>query len=215
MDFLNVATFGTSSSSTKVLVLDGNTVKSRTASQVVTDGGGAGSSSKWFSTSLIPSVGSNEYNPNGLYIQDSQNNWGWPADIGTGWDQAYSLTQGSKFLIPFNPTNYRFTAQVANDPYYNGGTPNGGDFGVKFQWSTNNSTWTSGSPAVDNDIASVVFRGKVRGNFVDVSGTLSISGSPSAVYIRGISIYTLTSGGSPLGQPASVSLRNFIASFWT
>jgi hypothetical protein len=39
MDFLNVATYGTSSKNTKVLVLDGNTVKSRTTSEIISDAG--------------------------------------------------------------------------------------------------------------------------------------------------------------------------------
>jgi hypothetical protein len=40
MDFLNVSTYGTSATSTKVLVLDGTTVKSRTAQEILGDGGG-------------------------------------------------------------------------------------------------------------------------------------------------------------------------------
>jgi hypothetical protein len=40
MEFLNVSTFGTSATSTRVLVLDGTTVKSRTAQEILTDGGG-------------------------------------------------------------------------------------------------------------------------------------------------------------------------------
>jgi hypothetical protein len=201
MDFLNVASYATSSSSTKVLVLDGNTVKSRTASQVVTDGGGGGSTARTFQTTIFGADGGGS--SESISADDADNGYGWPYD-GIG-DQADSLLRTYKFAIPFNPTSYRFTAvcvTAASD-----GGASSGVFGVKFQWSTDNSTWSTGG--VDHDIDTLNFRGKTIGDFASTNGNMSISGSPSLVYIRCVQVNTLNNNND-----ASISVRAFIANFW-
>lgn len=195
MDFLNVATYGTSSSSTKVLVLDGNTVKSRTASQVVTDGGGGSSTARTFQTTIFGALGNGASEAINVYSGES--GYGWPYD-GIG-NQADSLSRCYKFAIPFNPTAYRFTCAcvtaASNSPATSGA------FGVKFQYSTDNSSWT--------DIDTLNFRDKAIGDLASVNGTLSISGSPTLVYIRCVQVNTL----SPSAD-GSISVRAFIANFW-
>lgn len=200
MDFLNVATFGTSSSSTKVLVLDGNTVKSRTASQVVTDGGGGSSTARTFQTTIIPALGGASLDT--IDCDDANNGYGWP-DVGD--DLADSKKKAYKFAVPFNPTNYRFTALCVSAADDLGATA--GEFGIKFQWSTDDTTWSTGG--TDHDIATLNFRGKALGDFASVSGSLSISGSPTLVYIRCIRVNTLTNDSD-----ASIRARAFIANFW-
>jgi len=148
MDFLNVSAFSTSASTTKVLVLDGNTVKSRTAAQVVTDGGGSGSSSKEFQATLLGGMPNSN---DAIYMADNGGGWGWP-DSGS-LTQADSLLKASKFVVPFKPANYRFSALCYSAPtYWVGTTPTAGDFGIKFQYSANNSTWT--------DIDTLFLKGK-------------------------------------------------------
>lgn len=197
MDFLNVATFGTSSSSTKVLVLDGNTVKSRTASQVVTDGGGGSSTARTFQTTIIGALGNGASEPMNVY--DTDNGYGWPYDGINVNQPTDSLSRCYKFAIPFNPTAYRFTCvcvtAATNSPATSGA------FGVKFQYSTNNSSWT--------DIDTLNFRDKTIGDLASVNGTLSISGSPTLVYIRCVQVNTL----SPAAN-GSIAVRGFIANFW-
>jgi len=197
MDFLNVATFGTSSSSTKVLVLDGNTVKSRTASQVVTDGGGGSSTARTFQTTIIGALGTGASEPMNVYSTD--NGYGWPYDGINVNQPADSLSRCYKFAIPFNPTAYRFTCvcvtAATNSPATSGA------FGVKFQYSTDNSSWT--------DIDTLNFRDKAIGDLASVNGTLSISGSPTLVYIRCVQVNTL----SP-SEDGSIAVRGFIANFW-
>jgi len=198
MDFLNVSTYGSSSGSTKVLVLDGNTVKSRTASQVVTDGGA--SASRTFQASLLGSQGGGDpTSANQIYINTGTTGYGWPHD---GVDnQADSLLKATKFVIPFNPTNYRFSFLCAGNSSYSG-TPTSGNFGIKFRYSTNNSTWT--------DIATITFGSRSTGDFVTSSGSLSISGSPSLVYI----MTEQTNSLSP-SSDGYIYIRNLIADFWT
>lgn len=197
MDFLNVATFGTSSSSTKVLVLDGNTVKSRTASQVVTDGGGGSSTARTFQTTIIGALGTGASEPMNVYSTD--NGYGWPYDGINVNQPTDSLSRCYKFAIPFNPTAYRFTCvcvtAATNSPATSGA------FGVKFQYSTDNSSWT--------DIDTLNFRDKAIGDLASVNGTLSISGSPTLVYIRCVQVNTL----SPSAD-GSIAVRGFIANFW-
>lgn len=199
MDFLNVSAFSTSASTTKVLVLDGNTVKSRTAAQVVTDGG-ASSAVRTYQASLLGSQGSADpTNPNQIYINTGTTGYGWPHDGAD--NQANSLLKAAKFVIPFNPTNYRFSIVCAGPSQYSG-SPTSGNFGIKLRYSTNNSTWT--------DIATITFGSRSTGDFITTSGTLSISGSPTLVYIMAEQTNDLS--------PASdgyIYVRNFIADFWT
>lgn len=199
MDFLNVSAFSTSASTTKVLVLDGNTVKSRTAAQVVTDGGGS-SGVRTYQASLLGSQGGGDpTSANQIYINTGTTGYGWPHD---GVDnQATSLLKATKFVIPFNPTNYRFSFLCAGNSSYSG-SPTSGDFGIKFRYSTNNSTWT--------DIATITFGSRSIGDFVTSSGSLSISGSPSLVYI----MTEQTNSLSP-SSDGYIYIRNLIADFWT
>ena len=199
MDFLNVSAFSTSASTTKVLVLDGNTVKSRTAAQVVTDGGGS-SAARTYQASLLGSQGGGDpTSANQIYINTGTTGYGWPHD---GVDnQATSLLKATKFVIPFNPTNYRFSFLCAGNSSYSG-SPTSGDFGIKFRYSTNNSTWT--------DITTITFGSRSIGDFVTASGSLSISGSPSLVYI----MTEQTNSLSP-SSDGYIYIRNLIADFWT
>ncbi len=198
MDFLNVSAFSTSASTTKVLVLDGNTVKSRTAAQVVTDGGGS-SAARTYQASLLGSQGSGDpTSANQIYINTGTTGYGWPHDGAD--NQATSLLKATKFVIPFNPTNYRFSFLCAGNSSYSG-SPTSGDFGIKFRYSTNNSTWT--------DIATITFGSRSIGDFVTSSGSLSISGSPSLVYI----MTEQTNSLSP-SSDGYIYIRNLIADFW-
>lgn len=195
MDFLNVATYGSSSSSTKVLVLDGNTVKSRTASQVVTDGGASTSTARTFQTTIFGALGNGA--SESVAVNDANDGYGWPYD-GIG-NQADSLSRCYKFAIPFNPTSYRFTCACVTAATDGGASS--GVFGVKFQYSTDNSSWT--------DIDTLNFRAKAIGDFASTNGTLSISGSPSLVYIRCVQVNTLNNNND-----GSIAVRGFIANFW-
>lgn len=143
---------------------------------------------------------------NYIQINSDQNEWGWPYCGGSGQSQADSLLGVSTVFVPFNPTTYRFNCQVSTAPTYSF-SPTGGDFGIKFQYSTNNSTgWT--------DIATVGFRTKARGDFLNVTGSLSISGSPAQIYVRAVKSYTLT-GGGPSVEYGIVGVRMLVANFYT
>ena len=91
MDFLNVSTYGTSSSSTKVLVLDGNTVKSRTAAQIIGDAGVAAEVGRVMF--VTASEGWSET------IAANSNNPGTPVPVGAV----------RRFVIGFKPTSYRLS----------------------------------------------------------------------------------------------------------
>jgi hypothetical protein len=159
MDFLNVATFGTSSSSTKVLVLDGNTVKSRTASQVVTDGGGGGSSSQRtdlaFSNpslsqqSAIPASGSgtNPYPFNG-------------AD-----------KYASRYKLNFVPTNYQISIIVYTEI---DSTTVTSAVGLALEKSTDGTNWEN------------VYNWDLRDidGWTSTSGSVSFTGTPSNTFFR-------------------------------
>lgn len=199
MDFLNVSAFSTSASTTKVLVLDGNTVKSRTAAQVVTDGGGSSGGSQSFQMTLID----HELQiVDSINIAQGEDGWGWPYTAAL--NQSDSLLRCSKFLIPFKPANYRFSAVCYGDPNYlaGGGTPASGDFGIKFQYSTNNSSWT--------DIGSILFKNKVTGDLATGSGTITIGGTDTLFYIRTVAVNTL----SP-ATGVQMQITNFVANFWS
>lgn len=205
MDFLsntnlnNVAALATTAS--KVLVADGasNTIKYRTPAQIIADGGGT-SASRTFQASLLGSQGGGDpTSANQIYINTGTTGYGWPHD---GVDnQANSLLKATKFVIPFNPTNYRFSFVCAGNSSYSG-SPTSGNFGIKFRYSTDNSTWT--------DITTVTLGSRSTGDFVTVNGALSISGSPSLVYI----ITEQTNSLSP-SSDGYLYIRNLIADFWT
>lgn len=195
MDLLNVPAATTSSGSTKVLIQDGNTLKSRTASDLVS---GLTSTSRTFQTTIFGALGNGA--SESVAVADSKDAYGWPYD-GNG-DQADSLLRCYKFAIPFNPTSYRFTCSCVTAAVDNGASS--GVFGVKFQYGTTNdedTTW--------NDIDTLNFRGKAIGDLASVNGTLSISGSPTLVYIRCVQVNTLNNN-----YDASISVRAFIANFW-
>ena len=159
MDFLNVASYATSSSSTKVLVLDGNTVKSRTASQVVADGGGGSGSSKYRADftviDYVGYAGGVNSSNNGLAFPDSA-------------DYVVYRTE-------FNPTNFTLGLWCVNAT-----GNNAGNVGFDLQYTTSDpptSGWTSvtGSTLNANGSTSA---------FKYVSSTVSISGSPTVVFWR-------------------------------
>ena len=196
MDFLNVS--ASSSSAANVLVLDGNTVKYRTASQIVTAGGGGAAAprTQCFLLGGVNGTGTSEQ----ITIPSGKDGYGFPYDgVGT---QADSLLRAGKFVLNFNPTNFRISANVVTAPTYSGGTPTSGNFGFKLQWSINNSTW--------NDFTSTLnFRGLATGAFADTSGTITTSNYTYEVYIRMISVNTL----SPAAD-GSVNVRNLALTFW-
>ena len=201
-DLKNVAQGATPTGSTKVAVLEGanNTIKYRSVDDIVSAGGGT-TAPRDFQVTLLGALATgNIVNPSAIGITHSENTWGWPNVNAT--TQADSFKQGAKFIIPFKPANYRISAHVIFPPTYSGGTPTEGNFGVKFQYSTNNSTWT--------DINTIGFEGTISGDFVTVSGSLSISGN-APVYIRTISSSTLNNGVTL----AEVQVRTFIANFWS
>jgi hypothetical protein len=202
MDLLNVPAATTSSGSTKVLIQEGNTLKSRTASDLI-----SGSSSKLYSVTLVPSIGPNEVNPSIVSVGSDQNDWGWPSDFAT-LTEVNSKKQAARFTIPFNPTNYRITSVVATNA--DSGTADGGDFGLKFEKATSNTN----SDGDWSDLVTVGFRGKVLGDYIDTSGSVSFTGSPSSVYIRVLMSYTLTDGGTPSTATGQVGVRNLVITFW-
>lgn len=181
MDFLNVATYATSSSSTKVLVLDGNTVKSRTASQVVTDGGGSGSSKYRADFSVIDFTG-------------------YSGGI-TSASNANAFPDSSDYVVyrtEFNPTNFTLGLWCVN-----ASGNNAGNVGFDLQYTTSDpptSGWTSVSGSTLNANGS-------SSAFKYVSSTVSIGGSPSAVFWR---IRWVNSTGSD----ATFSVKNFYFSLW-
>lgn len=199
----NPTAYTTASNATKVLVLDASTnvIKTRSTADVVTDGGGgSGSTARTFQTTIIPALGGASVDT--IDCDDANNGYGWP-DVGD--NLADSKKKAYKFAVPFNPTNYRFTALCVSDADDLGATA--GEFGIKFQWSTDDTTWST--DGTDHDIATLNFRGKALGDFASVSGSLSISGSPTLVYIRCIRVNTLTNDSD-----ASIRARAFIANFW-
>lgn len=199
MNFLNVPTYSTSASTTKVLVIDGsNVVKSRTAAEIIADGGAAAAAprTQCFLLGGVNGTGTSE----GITISTGKDGYGFPYDgIGT---QADSLLRAGKFVVNFNPTNFRLSANVVTAPTYSGTTPSSGNFGIKLQWSVNNSTW--------NDFSSTLnFRGTSNGSFADVSGTLTTSSYTYEVYIRMLSVNTLNTS-----VDGSVNIRNLALTLW-
>lgn len=75
------------------------------------------------------------------------------------------------FIIEGNPSTFRMSTWVTNSP-----SPGVGNYGLSFDWSTDNVSWTSESTILD-------LNGK-SGELVTTTGSLSIPGSPSIVYIR-------------------------------
>ena len=207
MDFLtnpnlkNVAELSTTSS--KVLVVDGesNTIKWRSPSGIVTDGGGgSGSSGKSFQITLYEGLFLAAYPA--IYLDSAADDWGWP-QLGAV-DEPDSILKCVKFLVPFKPSNYRFSAKCISAPsYWAGSTPSSGQFGVKIQYSDNDSNW--------NDVATVDFKGKTTGDLAGASGTLSITSSETLFYMRVLCVNTLASPASG----AEIEIRSFVADFWT
>jgi len=158
MDFLNVATFGTSSSSTKVLVLDGNTVKSRTASQVVTDGGGSSSSKYRADFSVIP------YSGYAGGITSASNASAFP-------DSADYVV----YRTEFNPTNFTLGLWCVN-----ASGNNAGNVGFDLQYTVSDpptSGWTSVSGSTLNANGS-------SSAFKYVSSTVSVTSFSTAAFWR-------------------------------
>ena len=201
-DLKNVALGASPTGSTKVAVLEGanNTVKYRTVDDIVSAGGGT-TSPRDFQITLLGALGSdNIVNPSVIGVTHSENDWGWP-NINAA-NQPDSFKQGAKFIIPFKPSNYRISTHVVSAPTYYGGTPTSGNFGINFEYSTDNSTWSN--------IGTIQFFGVVAGDFVSINGTLTISGN-APVYIR-------TKSSSSLNNSVTlseVSVRTFVANFWS
>jgi hypothetical protein len=159
MDFLNVATFGTSSSSTKVLVLDGNTVKSRTASQVVTDGGGGGSSSQradlaFSAPSLAQSPSIPAYNS------------------GTNPYPFLGANQyATRYKLNFVPTNYQISIIIYTEIDSAVVTS---AVGLALEKSTDGSSWSN------------VYNWDLRDidGWTSTSGSVSFTGTPSNTFFR-------------------------------
>lgn len=154
MNFLNVSSYSTSSSSTKVLVLDGNNVvKSRLASEIVSDGG------------VSASVGK-------IYIATSESGWSindQPVTINPG--EPLPIGTPKRFVIGFKPTNYRLSywqTQVGNN-----------NIGIRIQFSTSSTDWSS---AVNSDVVYGSY--DAGGSVIRTgTGTISLGGS-APYYMR-------------------------------
>ena len=178
MDLLNVATFGTSSSSTKVLVLDGNTVKSRMASQIVSDGGVASTVGRIY---ILTATG-------GGWSESIVNSStpGTPAPTGgIGFD---------RFVVGFKPTNYRLSFwqySVGNN-----------SIGIRAQFSTS----TDFSSPVNSDVVYATYNAGadvIRSG----TGTLSLTGS-APYYMRFLYYNSSGSTQSIAVQNVSIELWN-------
>jgi len=204
-DLKNVALGASPTGSTKVAVLEGanNTVKYRTVDDIVSAGGGTTAPRDFLATIFgANGTGTAEV----VSVNTGKSNYGWPWD-GIG-DQADSKLRGCKFVIPFKPANYRISAVCVTAPAYSAGSePSGGNFGIKFQRATTNSTsdgdWT--------DIGTLNFKGKTIGDIASINGTLSISGTDTLFYIRTLQVNDLSSSASD----AEISLRSFVINFWS
>jgi len=210
MDFLtnpnlkNVAELSTTSS--KVLVVDGasNTIKWRSPSGIVTDGGGGGSGGRSCDLTLF---GASKYAISDnfeIYIADAYDDgtdpYGWPYNGNDTLED--SIKRAYKTIIPFNPTEYRITALVYTTISYSGTTPSSGTFGIEFEYSANSgSSWVS--------FATLGFRVDSMGDLVTVNGSLSISGSPSSIQIRCRCHNNLNNN-----EDGTVQVRALNASFW-
>lgn len=115
MDFLNVSAFSTSASTTKVLVLDGNTVKSRTAAQLVGDGGVASSVGR------VMFVTAEE----GWSMTTPDDSVGTPVPVG----------DVRRIVIGFKPSSWRLS--------FFQDAQGGADIGMRAQFSTSSTDWTS------------------------------------------------------------------------
>jgi hypothetical protein len=178
MDFLNVATFATSSSSTKVLVLDGNTVKSRTASQIVSDGGVASSVGKIF---ILTATGG-----------------GWSESVANSASPGTAAPLGGlgydRFVIGFKPTNYRlsFWQWSVGD----------NNFGMRAQFSTSSDF----SSPVNSDIVYASY--DASANVIRTgTGTLSLTGS-APYYMRFLYYNNSGSAKTVAIQNLSIELWN-------
>lgn len=96
-------------------------------------------------------------------------------------------------LMDFKPTNYRLSVFAINLP----GSP--GTIGYSFEYSTDGTTWTPSGVTFD-------LNGAVS-QIVTITGTLSIPGSPTLVYIRPTYINTS-------GFDATFSGRSMYWTFW-
>lgn len=122
MDFLNVSAFGTSASTTKVLVLDGNTVKSRTAAQLVGDGG------------VASSVG------RVMFVTAEE---GWSMTVSDNNDAGTPVPVGDvrRVVIGFKPSGWRLSFWQT--------TTGDNAIGIRAQISTSSTSWGS---AVNTDV---------------------------------------------------------------
>lgn len=176
MNFLNVSTYATSASTTKVLVLDGNnTVKSRTAAQILSDGGGGTARSAT------------------LTFADSKS---WTQQFLVNGTDFYGGSALATGVVPLNPTNYRFS-------FYNINADATGSETVGFYlyYSTDNSTWTSTANLLPARAADV-------NKLVSITGTLSISGSPTAVYFKVVQVNTTGGNRSIWGGMMNATFWN-------
>lgn len=120
MDFLNVS--ASSSSAANVLVLDGNTVKYRTASQIVSAGGVASTVGK-------------------IYIATAESGWAMTIAQSNNPGTAVPVGDVRRFVVGFKPTNFRLSFWQ-----YTTGNNN---VGMRAQFSTSPTDW---SAAVNSDI---------------------------------------------------------------
>ena len=123
MNFLNVPTYSTSASTTQVLVLDGNNVvKSRTAAQLVADGGVASSVGK-------------------IYIATAESGWAMTIAQSNNPGTAVPVGDVRRYVVGFKPTSYRLSFWQ-----YTTGNNN---IGMRAQFSTSPTDWSS---VVNTDI---------------------------------------------------------------
>jgi len=186
MDLLNVPAATTSSGSTKVLIQEGNTLKSRTASDLV---GGLTSSKYRADFCLIDFQGSAA----GIPASYNDDPFSDPADF-------------SVFRTEFVPTNFTIGYWCTNG--INTAAVSG-VVGVALQYTT-----TTPPTGGWNDVSGSTADGLGKSSaFVWANSTVSITGSPSAVFWRLKYVNTLKDSGNQ-DIDATWTVKSLTLSLW-
>lgn len=148
MDFLNVSAFSTSASTTKVLVLDGNTVKSRTAAQIIGDGG------------VAATVGR-------VILATAEDGWTMTSVAVSNPGTAIPVSDVRRYVIGFKPTGWRLSFRQT--------TTGDNDVGIRAQFSTSSTSWGS---AVNTDVVYANYTTDNPPDLIRTgTGTISLSSS--------------------------------------
>lgn len=157
MNFLNVSTYATSASTTKVLVLDGNNaVVSRTAAQLVSDGGVASS---------VGRILINTADTGWAMTNVAQSN-----NPGTAIPTGY--TYGARFVVGFKPTSFRLSFWQLTTGHQS--------VGIRAQFST---AADFSANLVNSDTVYATTTSNADGEIRTGTGTISLSNS-APYYVR-------------------------------